>query len=87
MGLAAFSLVTIDEKRGDNDAVIKHLRDYIRTWGTKGGEDKLVIAHEVFEWLNRDARLQGGEPIQLPTCLVSLHVSTSNCKKNLWRPG
>jgi tetratricopeptide (TPR) repeat protein len=42
---AAFSLVSIDEKRGDNDAVIKHLRDYVRTWGTKGGEDKLVIAH------------------------------------------
>ncbi len=42
---AAFSLVSIDEKRGDNDAVIKHLRDYIRTWGAKGGQDKLVIAH------------------------------------------
>jgi tetratricopeptide (TPR) repeat protein len=42
---AAFSLTSIYEKRGDNDAVIKHLKDYIRTWGTKGGEDKLVIAH------------------------------------------
>jgi len=42
---AAFSLVSIYEKKGDNDAVIKHLRDYIHTWGTKGGEDKLVIAH------------------------------------------
>lgn len=42
---AAFSLTSIYEKRGDNDAVIKHLRDYIRTWGTKGGADKLVIAH------------------------------------------
>lgn len=42
---AAFSLTSIYEKRGDNDAVIKHLRDYIRTWGAKGGEDKLVIAH------------------------------------------
>lgn len=42
---AAFSLVSIYEKKGDNDAVIKHLRDYIHTWGAKGGEDKLVIAH------------------------------------------
>lgn len=42
---AAYSLISIYEKRGDNDAVIKHLKDYIRTWGTKGGADKLVIAH------------------------------------------
>jgi tetratricopeptide (TPR) repeat protein len=42
---AAFSLVSIYEKRGDNDAVIKALRDYIHTWGAKGGVDKLVIAH------------------------------------------
>jgi tetratricopeptide (TPR) repeat protein len=42
---AAYSLVSIYEKRGDNDAVIKHLKDYIHTWGSKGGDDKLVIAH------------------------------------------
>src|SRR5262249_44521992 len=42
---AAFSLVSIYEKRGDNDGVIKHLQDYIHVWGAKGGEDKLVIAH------------------------------------------
>ena len=42
---AAFSLVSIFEKRGDNDAVVKSLRDYIHTWGEKGGAAKLVIAH------------------------------------------
>jgi hypothetical protein len=42
---AAYSLVSIFEKRGDNDAVIRALRDYIHTWGAKGGTDKLVIAH------------------------------------------
>ena len=42
---ASFSLTTIYEKQGDKDAVIKHLRDYIRQFGSKGGADKLVIAH------------------------------------------
>jgi TolA-binding protein len=42
---AAYSLVSIYEKRNDNDGVIKHLRDYIHTWGAKGGVDKLVVAH------------------------------------------
>lgn len=42
---ASFSLTSIYEKQGDKDAVIKHLRDYIRTFGNKGGADKLVIAH------------------------------------------
>jgi tetratricopeptide (TPR) repeat protein len=42
---AAFSLVSIYEKRNDNEAVIKHLKDYIHLWGAKGGGDKLVIAH------------------------------------------
>jgi len=42
---AAFSLTTIYEKQGDKDAVVKHLKEYIHTWGAKGGSDKLVIAH------------------------------------------
>jgi tetratricopeptide (TPR) repeat protein len=42
---AAYSLVTIYEKRGDNGAVIEQLENYIRVWGSKGGDDKLVIAH------------------------------------------
>ena len=42
---AAFSLTSVYEKQGDKDVVVKHLRDYIRTYGTKGGEDRLVIAH------------------------------------------
>src|SRR5262249_15448764 len=37
---AAFSLVSIYEKRNDNEGVIKHLRDYIHLWGAKGGVDK-----------------------------------------------
>jgi hypothetical protein len=42
---ADFSLTSIYEKQGDRDAVIKHLREYIRAHGDKGGTDKLVIAH------------------------------------------
>jgi tetratricopeptide (TPR) repeat protein len=42
---AAFSLTSIYEKQGDHDKVIKHLREYIRLHGAKGGADKLVIAH------------------------------------------
>jgi hypothetical protein len=42
---AMFSLTTIYEKQGDGDAVVKHLRDYIRQFGTKGGSDRLVIAY------------------------------------------
>jgi tetratricopeptide (TPR) repeat protein len=42
---AAFSLTSVFEKQGDKDAVIKHLREYIRVHGAKGGADKLVIAH------------------------------------------
>jgi len=42
---ASFSLTSVYEKQGDGDAVIKHLREYIRTYGGKGGDDRLVIAH------------------------------------------
>jgi len=42
---AAFSLTSIYEKQGNADAVIRHLREYIRVHGAKGGRDKLVIAH------------------------------------------
>ncbi len=42
---ADFSLVSIYEKQGDPDAVIKHLRDYIRTFGDKGGADRVVTAY------------------------------------------
>ncbi|MBA3498763.1 MAG: hypothetical protein H0T65_00200, partial [Deltaproteobacteria bacterium] len=42
---AMFSLTSVYEKQGDGDAVIKHLRDYIRQFSTKGGADRLVIAH------------------------------------------
>ncbi len=42
---ASFSLTSVYEKQGDKDAVIKHLREYIRTYGSKGGDDRLVIAN------------------------------------------
>jgi TolA-binding protein len=42
---AMFSLTGIFEKQGDGDAVIKHLRDYIRTFGDRGGADRLVVAY------------------------------------------
>lgn len=41
---AKFSLTSVYEKQGDKDAVIKHLRDYIRSY-PKGGDDRLVIAN------------------------------------------
>jgi hypothetical protein len=42
---AAFSLTSVYEKQNNDDAVLKHLREYIRGHGAKGGADKLVIAH------------------------------------------
>lgn len=42
---ASFSLTSVYEKQTDGDAVIKHLTNYIRTYGTKGGADRVVIAH------------------------------------------
>jgi TolA-binding protein len=42
---AAFSLTAIYEKQGDADALIKHLRAYIRDHGSKGGAARLVTAH------------------------------------------
>ncbi len=42
---AAFSLITTYEKQGDNDALIKQLREYIRDHGSKGGASRLVTAH------------------------------------------
>ncbi len=43
---AEFSLTSVYEKQGDGDAVIKHLREYIRVYGDKGGADRLVQAYE-----------------------------------------
>ncbi len=43
---AEFSLTSVYEKNGDGDAVIKHLREYIRVYGDKGGADRLVTAYE-----------------------------------------
>ncbi len=40
---ASFSLVSIYEKQGDNDKVISHLRNYLRTF-PKGGADRKVVA-------------------------------------------
>jgi len=42
---AFFSLTSVYEKQGDNDRVVKHLKEYIGKFGNKGGADKLVIAH------------------------------------------
>jgi tetratricopeptide (TPR) repeat protein len=41
---AFFSLVTIYEKQGDGDQVVKHLRQYIAQYGKKGGNERLVTA-------------------------------------------
>ncbi|HMG54629.1 MAG TPA: tetratricopeptide repeat protein, partial [Kofleriaceae bacterium] len=42
---AMFSLTGIYEKQGDGDAVIKHLREYIRQFADRGGADRLVVAY------------------------------------------
>lgn len=42
---AQFSLTSVYEKQGDQDAVIKHLRGYIRDFGEKGGADRIVVAY------------------------------------------
>lgn len=42
---ATFALTAVYEKRGDHQATLAHLQDYIRQFGAKGGRDKLVIAY------------------------------------------
>jgi tetratricopeptide (TPR) repeat protein len=42
---AMFSLNGVYEKQGDGDMVIKHLREYIREFGERGGADRMVIAY------------------------------------------
>ncbi len=42
---ASFALTSIYEKQGDNDAVIKHLREYLHDYGEKGGIDRVITAH------------------------------------------
>jgi len=43
---AMFSLTTVYEKQGNPDAIIKHLRNYIRQFpASKGGADRIVIAY------------------------------------------
>jgi len=42
---ADFALTALYEKRGNSDLVAKHLMQWIRTWGAKGGTDKLIIAN------------------------------------------
>ena len=42
---AMFALTGVYEKQGDGDVVIKHLREYIRQFGDRGGADRLVVAY------------------------------------------
>jgi tetratricopeptide (TPR) repeat protein len=42
---AHFSIASIYEKQGDGDALVRHLREYIREHGKHGGADRLVMAH------------------------------------------
>lgn len=42
---AMFSLASVYEKQNDNDALIKHLRDYLRQYGASGGADRRIIAN------------------------------------------
>jgi len=42
---AMWSMTSIYEKQNDPDVVIKHLRDYVRQFGDKGGADRVVVAY------------------------------------------
>ncbi len=43
---AMFSLTSVYEKQGNPDAIVKHLRNYIRQFpARKGGSDRIVIAY------------------------------------------
>jgi TolA-binding protein len=45
MAGAYFSLVTIYEKRGNDDDVVAHLKKYIKEYGKTGGGERLISAH------------------------------------------
>src|SRR5512139_3768211 len=38
---AMFSMTSVYEKQGDGDAVVRHLREYLRQFGARGGADRL----------------------------------------------
>lgn len=40
-----FQMGEIYEKQGDEDALIRHLEAYLKTWAKKGGVDKEILAH------------------------------------------
>jgi hypothetical protein len=42
---ASYALTGVYEKQNDNEAVMKHLKDYIHSFGEKGGADRIVVAH------------------------------------------
>ena len=42
---AHWSLATVYEKQGDSDALVRHLREYVKRYGTKHGADRVVIAN------------------------------------------
>jgi tetratricopeptide (TPR) repeat protein len=42
---AMFSLVSVYEKRGDTDGLVRHLRAYLARFGETGGAERRVIAH------------------------------------------
>lgn len=42
---AFFSMGTIYERRGKSADTVEHYRAYVKTWGSKGGDDKLVFAY------------------------------------------
>ncbi len=42
---AFFSLASIHEKRGELDTVVAHYRRYLKTYGDRGGGDRMVVAY------------------------------------------
>lgn len=42
---ATFALGAVYEQRGKPDELLAHLRDYLKTYGAKGGGDRVVIAY------------------------------------------
>jgi tetratricopeptide (TPR) repeat protein len=40
-----FQMSEVFEKQGKNDELYKHLNEYLKKWGPKGGIDKQILAH------------------------------------------
>ncbi|MBX3158594.1 MAG: tetratricopeptide repeat protein [Deltaproteobacteria bacterium] len=81
---AMWSMTTIHEKRNDGNAVVAHLRDYIRQFGDKGGADRLVIAHAKIGKILWDQSCPLGAKMENGSCVTITRdraISSKTIKK------